>query len=119
MKLSYGGRYKKGSSWENTVKKHLEGMGFFCVRQPVSAFPDLLAIPPIYDVGELNGVVAQSFEGGDSLFIECKVGGKLSKKEVEDLVKLTESYRVITCLCRPKYGAYSKKVGNVLLEEVK
>lgn len=63
--------YRKGREFEWKCRKLLEHAGYFVVRQAKSAFPDLIAS-----------------NGAGWLLIECKVNGKISRKEVEELLKL-------------------------------
>ncbi len=95
------GPRRKGDCFERLVKKRLIEQGFFCIRQPRSAFPDLIAI-----------------RKGDSavevLFIECKIGKYISAEERKALNSLAEDYGGTPmvcykseggiCFCTPDYG---------------
>ena len=64
--------YREGYLLENKVKKYLESFGYIVFRQAKSSFPDLIAIT----------------QGGRILLIECKVNGRISKKELERAYEL-------------------------------
>lgn len=66
---------RKGTSFELRVKKHLESLGYFAVRQPRSAFPDLLVVHNL-----------------QVLFIECKCCKYITKTEREDLLQLVAKH---------------------------
>jgi len=70
---------RKGDNFERLVKKLLISKGFFCVRQPRSAFPDLIAVRKIVQSPEL-------------FFIECKMAKYLSKDERSDLKDLADKF---------------------------
>lgn len=63
--------YVKGRAFEYRVRDYLKKKGFFVVRQARSAFPDLIAL-------KKSRVV----------FVECKVDGRLSKREREELLAI-------------------------------
>jgi len=67
--------YNKGRKFEYRVKRKLEGMGYFVIRQPKSAFPDLIAI-------KRNEVLA----------VECKYNNRLSSYELFKLLELKRAY---------------------------
>jgi Holliday junction resolvase len=63
--------YHRGLRFEYRVQRWLRRKGWFVVRQPRSAFPDLVAL-----------------DKGRVMLIECKMGGSLSRKERREIVKL-------------------------------
>ena len=63
--------YRKGYVFQQRVKKCLEKLGWFCVVQPRSKFPDIIAVM------KLNH---QYF---DVIMVECKMNKYLSKEEKE------------------------------------
>jgi Holliday junction resolvase len=63
--------YLKGVRFEYRVQRWLRHRGWFVVRQPRSAFPDLVAL-----------------RKGKLVLVECRVGGSLSRKERRHLVSL-------------------------------
>lgn len=65
---------RKGDRFERQVKSFLEEQGFFCTRQPRSAFPDLIAIK------------------FGNYFIECKIQKYISRTERDDLKRLVSNY---------------------------
>jgi len=73
---------RKGDNFERRVKKHLQELGFFCVRQPRSAFPDLIAIRDYMDFTEVY-------------FIECKMNKYISKEERTELNRLSKKFMII------------------------
>ena len=73
---------KKGDNFERRVKKHLQELGFFCVRQPRSAFPDLIALRYYMDYIQVY-------------FIECKMNKYTSKEEKEELNRLSQEFMII------------------------
>jgi len=79
--------YKKGRRFEYQVRKELEEMGLFCVRQAKSAFPDIIAV-------DVNCVWV----------VECKYNGYLSKSEKEALWELYARYGVIPIFASKKKG---------------
>ena len=73
---------KKGDNFERRVKKHLQELGFFCVRQPRSAFPDLIALRYYMDYIQVY-------------FIECKMNKYTSKEEKLELMRLSAKFGTI------------------------
>lgn len=73
---------RKGDNFERRVKKHLQDLGFFCVRQPRSAFPDLIALKYYMDY-----IVVY--------FIECKMNKYTSKEEKLELMRLSAKFGTI------------------------
>jgi Holliday junction resolvase len=63
--------YRRGRCFEYRVQRFFRRNGWFVVRQPRSAFPDLIAVR--------SGVV---------LLIECRMDGSLSRKERRKIVSL-------------------------------
>lgn len=78
---------RKGDAFERYVKSKLIKQGFFCARQPRSAFPDLIAVKK----GDLG--VAEIF------FIECKVNKYISKEERAALKELSEKHGANAVVC--------------------
>jgi Holliday junction resolvase len=83
-------------NFEYKTKKQMEKAGYFFVRQAKSSFPDLIAIG----------------NDGKVMFIECKVGGRLSKEEKEKFIKLREAYKIDVCL------AYPEKQGKKVIAKI-
>jgi len=90
--------YRIGYNFQRRVVNHLKKLGFNCIVQPKSAFPDILAWRPfINENGEALALnVQENLDGRISYktilpfyvsFIECKVNKYLSKKE-KDAAKL-------------------------------
>jgi len=90
--------YRIGYNFQRRVVAHLKKLGFNCIVQPKSAFPDILAWRPfINENGESLALnVQENLDGRISYktilpfyvsFIECKVNKYLSKKE-KDAAKL-------------------------------
>jgi Holliday junction resolvase len=63
--------YLKGIRFEYRVQRWFRRHGWFVVREPRSAFPDLIAL-----------------RKGKLVLVECRVGGSLSRKERRKLVSL-------------------------------
>ena len=84
----------KGAAFERKVKKDLEDKGWFVVRQAASAFPDLIAFPPMK-------------EGEPITFMEIKWNlGTITDEEIEKLVEIECDYPVRTLILfknGPKY----------------
>ena len=70
---------RKGDNFERRVKKYLQCLGFFCVRQPRSAFPDLVAIK-------------QMLGHPINYCIECKMNKYISNDERSRLEHLGNIY---------------------------
>ena len=75
--------YQKGRRFEYRVKKHLEDKEYYVIRSAgsKSAF-DLVAIPTVDNVSLLS----------ETIFIQCKYGQKITKKERDALVKLERHF---------------------------
>jgi len=87
---------RKGIEFERRVRRYLqEYLGAFVVRQPCSAFPDIIAIFPdaIY-------------------FVECKVNGYIKASELKRLSDLAKEYWALPFI------AYLNKDNNIVLQEV-
>lgn len=113
-------RYSKGRNFEYAVIKWLEEQRFFVVRQAKSAFPDIIAIPPHYYQlkDDTRVLVSMSLSTQKPLIIECKTTGRLSSYEIKQLQRMEHLHKIIVCKASPKYGVYSKKQGNILLEAI-
>ena len=70
---------RKGDNFERRIKKLLISKGFFCVRQPRSAFPDLIAVRKVA-------------QGPELFFIECKMCKYLSQEEKSNLKELAVKF---------------------------
>lgn len=66
----------KGTNFERKVVQGLKKIGWFAIRQPRSAFPDIIAIK----------------KGETALIIECKMRKYISKKERQDLKEMSKVY---------------------------
>lgn len=66
--------YQRGRRFEYRVQRWLRKKGWFVVRQPRSAFPDMIAL-----------------ERGRLLIIECRMGGSMSRKERREIVTLARN----------------------------
>jgi Holliday junction resolvase len=88
--MSRGGAapYRKGAEFERKVQKAYEGLGWSVTRQPKSQSPyDLIAV--------------QYEEGAGYHFvhlIQCKLAGKISKAEKEELVKVARVLNAVPVL---------------------
>lgn len=71
---------RKGTAFENKVKKDLESKGYLVIRQSASRFPDLIAIK------EDDACPGLSFV----LLVECKCGKYISKQEKEQFSLLED-----------------------------
>lgn len=117
--VSHKYRGAKGSTFERNFKAFLKSKRFHVVRQPKSAFPDIVAIPPRIGTTTLESgsVLHESYQWQRPMFIECKVGKYISAKEKDALELLRRQYNVIVGVCYPKYGAHSKKEDNFIVEK--
>lgn len=77
-------QYRRGRNWEYEVKKRLEGVGWTVYRSAGSKPCDLLAFRP----------------GRTPLWVECKIGRKPSRGDVERLRSWAEAHgaRYITVI---------------------
>jgi len=80
--------YAKGRRFEYEVRDDLKS-GFFIVRQAKSAFPDLIGIRKLT---------------GKKICIECKVNGRLSKKEKNKLIEIWVRYDIHPFLAYKEKG---------------
>ena len=86
----------KGIAFERKTRHYLESLGFWCIRQAASAFPDLIAISPLRTV----------------YVIECKLKPEyLTRAEKNEMVSLAERLGGIPML------AYNLK-GKVILKSL-
>lgn len=99
----------KGARFENRVKHHLESLGWFVVRQASSAFPDLIATPPIRtkkrraNIFSGQPVILNVGRTGDFIYaIECKVTGYLHPDEAGKFTKLRKKWGIIGMLAYPE-----------------
>ena len=67
--------YRRGRMFEYRTRDYLRGFGWFVIRQPRSAFPDLVALK--------NGTI---------LLIECKLHGYLPSAERRHIVRLARNH---------------------------
>ncbi len=89
---------RKGDNFERLVKKLLISKGFFCVRQPRSAFPDLIAVRKVISAllpetlgYEISNIIKEN-RNPELFFIECKMCKYLSQQEKSDLKRLAEKF---------------------------
>ena len=77
MSRGGAGPYRKGAAFEREIQVELEEKGWLVVRQPKSQSPfDLIAIDEEHIV----------------MLIQCKLRGKLPKKEREALIEIAQRY---------------------------
>ena len=98
---------RKGITFENRVRRHLEGLGWFVVRQASSTFPDLIAIPPVEQKKRRcnflsgNGRKIDITVRPDHLVyaIECKYRKDyITPDEIIRLESLQKSHRIVAVL---------------------
>ncbi len=87
--------YSRGTRFEYRTREYLRGFGWFVIRQPRSAFPDLVALK--------NGVI---------LFVECKLHGYMPSAERRHIVRLARNH------IKAKALLALKKEGRLLLYEI-
>lgn len=82
------GAYAKGRSFEYRMRNYYRKQGYFVLRSAQSKGPaDLVAL-----------------KKNEILFIQCKLGGWINKKEKEKLILLAKSVGAIPILAtRPKF----------------
>ena len=85
---------RKGDSFERRVKRVLNANGFFAIRQPRSAFPDVVAARKKGNIPEL-------------FFIECKTCKYISSQEREDLINLAIGFAGTSLIA---YKGQDKKI---------
>lgn len=104
---AFNGRapYNRGYAFETRARQALEALGWHVERRHKSAFPDLTCLPvldrtdaelaqiPDWRLEKLGA--AHQALGSTPLFVECKVGGKLSKQERERFVPLMRHARCL------------------------
>jgi len=66
--------FARGRRFEYRTREFLRKSGWFVVRQPRSAFPDLIAL-----------------RNGQILLVECKMGGRISRNERRNIVKIRKA----------------------------
>gem|GEM_PF-1998050 len=69
-----GNPFEKGRRFEYRTRSHLSRLGWFVIRQPRSASPDLLALR--------KGII---------LLVECKIRGYIPPKQRRRMMRLTKS----------------------------
>ena len=117
--------YQKGVRFENRVKKYLESVGYYVIRQGKSAFPDLIAVMTA------NYVPFNSEEGKvDSVtpvrFFECKNWAKvpsnpilqLSKEEIQKFKNMKQLMPLARCFLAYNDIPKGKKYGKIRIVEV-
>ncbi len=98
--------YERGRNFEYRTKKHLEALGYLVARSPASKSPfDLIAIVGSYDDQPLPVVK----------LVQCKLDGRFSKRERNELSKLADSYGLEAWLARP--GAKRRGVELIQVTE--
>jgi Holliday junction resolvase len=87
------GPYRKGAAFERECQKYLEGKDFLVVRQPKSQSPfDLLASRKTFRI-----------------LVQCKLNGKISKKEKQGLMDLADKHYYSAVLAWKKDGEIHMK----------
>lgn len=87
------GPYRKGAAFERATQDHYEKHGWLCVRQPKSQSPfDLIAVKKTI-----------------RHLVQCKLNGKIPKKEKEVLVKLCHLHQFSPVLAWKEDGAIRLK----------
>jgi len=84
--------YLKGYRFEKKTQKYLENIGYITYRQAKSSFPDIIAI-----------------KKGETVLVECKVNGKLSRKEKENAKEIYEITGIIFMLAYNENGKVKLK----------
>ncbi len=95
--------YERGRSFEYRVRNHLQSLGYLVARSPASRGPfDLIA-------------VWESSIGPGVALVQCKLAGKISKKELAELVALAKTVGAESWLAYP--GANRRGVELVPVTE--